>query len=121
MSKLCPYTGKNLLLFISHEIDILITVQEEIQLTVLCKKQNVITRMVKERDKKEALSELKHYFIFFSRPITISQELHLLKEPIWVLCTVMRSQFNSVVFIMCLAYSLCRIYLNWDSHFYQAV
>lgn len=120
MSKLCPYTGKNLLLFISHEIDILITVQEEIQLTVLCKKQNVITRMVKERDKKEALSELKHYFIFFSRPITISQELHLLKEPIWVLCTVMRSQFNSVVFIMCLAYSLCRIYLNWDSHFYQA-
>lgn len=75
MSKLCPYTGKNLLLFISHEIDILITVQEEIQLTVLCKKQNVITRMVKERDKKEALSELKNYFIFFSRPITISQEL----------------------------------------------
>lgn len=98
MSKLCPYTGKNLLLFISHEIDILITVQEEIQLMVLCKKQNVITRMVKERDKKEALSELKHYFIFFSRPITISQGLQLLKEPIWVLCTVIRSQFNSVVY-----------------------
>ena len=79
----------------SHEIgDILITAQEEIQLTVLCKKQNVITRMVKERDKKEALSELKHYFIFFSRPITISQELQLLKETIWVLCTVIRSQFN---------------------------
>ena len=86
---------KELVTLYSHEIgDILITAQEEIQLTVLCKKQNVITRMVKERDKKEALSELKHYFIFFSRPITVSQELQLLKETIWVLCTVIRSQFN---------------------------
>lgn len=43
---------KELVTLYSHEIgDILITAQEEIQLTVLCKKQNVITRMVKERDK----------------------------------------------------------------------